>query len=137
LSPVTWNHYFLLLVLPVIQLWRAFPEPRWERIVLIMALVPMCLSPLVFVRAFGGTATFVSLIGVSVQFFALTALFLLGLVPHPKDAERPSPKISAFAARPVTSISVKRWRGARLARLDVRVARFHSIVVRRLILHTR
>jgi hypothetical protein len=90
LSPVTWDHYFLLLLLPVIQLWRAFPEPRWERIALIMTLVPISLSPLVFVEAFGGTETFVSLIGVSIQFFALTALFLLGLVPPPKEAERPS-----------------------------------------------
>jgi Glycosyltransferase family 87 len=79
LSPVTWDHYFLLLLLPVVLLWRTFPEPRWERIALILFLIPLAMSPTTFATASTGTNTFVALVGVSVHFFALTGLFLLAL----------------------------------------------------------
>lgn len=88
LSPVAWDHYFLLLLLPIFQLWRRFPEPRWERIVLALALAPVVLSPYVFVQALAGTNTFVSLLSVSIQSFALTTLFLLAVKADPASVEQ-------------------------------------------------
>jgi hypothetical protein len=79
LSPVTWDHYFLLLILPVAFLWLRFPEPHLERSVLIVVLVILALSPLVFANAVTSSGRLLPLVGVSVHFFALCVLLMLSL----------------------------------------------------------
>lgn len=45
-SPVTWPHYFLLLLLPALLLWRDLPADGWSRPVFYAGLVCLWISPL-------------------------------------------------------------------------------------------
>lgn len=77
LSPITWDHYFLLLLLPIVQAWQAFPDHSLQRIELILVVIAMMLSPVMFVQAFAGAGTVPAVFGASLHFFALSGLFLL------------------------------------------------------------
>jgi hypothetical protein len=79
LSPVSWDHYFLLLILPIVQVWKGFPDNSLQRIVLIFVVVGMMLSPVVFVQAFGQSPSLLAVFGASIHFSALLALFLVML----------------------------------------------------------
>jgi alpha-1,2-mannosyltransferase len=79
LSPVTWDHYMLLLTLPVVHVWRAFPESRWERMALIGVLTALWPIQLIFREATLTRHRVLYHLGTSVLFGALLALFLLGL----------------------------------------------------------
>jgi hypothetical protein len=39
LSPITWDHYFLLLLLPLLALWRSLPSTRVNRSFLVVAAI--------------------------------------------------------------------------------------------------
>jgi hypothetical protein len=84
LSPITWEHYFLFLALPLTQLWIALSVTRGPRILLLLILVCIWINPLSFWTALipgpgaGGTP-FRSLTAVSFQCFALIGVFVLGL----------------------------------------------------------
>jgi Glycosyltransferase family 87 len=79
LSPVTWDHYMLLLTLPIVHVWRAFPEPRWERVALIGVLIALWPLPMIFREPTLTRHRVFFHLGTSVLFGALLALFLLGL----------------------------------------------------------
>jgi hypothetical protein len=86
-SPLTWDHYFLLLPLPVVLLWQRLPPggiARW-----LFAVIPVILS--LNLKWFfnltvpggwpGGTAGPVqTLTVVALPFYALLALFVVGVV---------------------------------------------------------
>ena len=80
LSPITWDHYFLLLALPMVHVWRVFPDDSLQRIGLILVVIAMMLSPVMFVQAFAGGGTLLALLGASIHLFALVGLFLLMLL---------------------------------------------------------
>jgi hypothetical protein len=79
LSPVTWDHYMLLLTLPVVHVWRAFPESRWERMALIGVLMALWPNQLIFRDPTLTRHRVLFHLGTSVLSGALLALFLLGL----------------------------------------------------------
>jgi hypothetical protein len=87
LSPVSWDHYFLLLLLPIAQLWIALAKRPEGRLLLSALLVGIWINPVDFWAAVmpsahaaaGRTGVILSLAVVSFQFFALAGLFLSGL----------------------------------------------------------
>jgi hypothetical protein len=88
-SPVTWDHYFLLLVLPLAQVWRTLPRTETGRIVRLGLLVSLNLGPVPLWRTYLPDALFrvgsvrapVLLMTVlSYQCYALLALFIACLV---------------------------------------------------------
>ena len=83
-SPLTWDHYFLLILLPLAQLWIALSKTRRERLVLLVLLICLWASPYnvwtAFIPAPGNPAAPLrSLIAISFQFFALLGVFVLGI----------------------------------------------------------
>src|SRR5207248_92179 len=44
-SPVTWDHYFLLLILPVAMLWLGLPSSNLVRAVLVGVIGVLCMHP--------------------------------------------------------------------------------------------
>jgi hypothetical protein len=94
-SPLTWDHYFLLLPLPVVLLWQRLPPggiTRW-----LFAVIPLILS--LNLKWFfgltvpggwpGGMAGPVqTLTVVALPFYALLALFVVGLVILRRPGER-------------------------------------------------
>lgn len=92
ISPITWDHYFLLAVLPLIALWKhsaiGIPSPR--AFLICAALLLVVLSPYTVWRflvpgyaKFGMTPAIATpamlLTVVSFQFYVTTALFAFGL----------------------------------------------------------
>ena len=87
-SPIAWDHYFLLLLIPLAVFWRQLPEGGAWRWSLLAMLVLLSLNPkLVWDRTIagpgelqGGVAQPIHAITVlAYQCYALLALFLLGL----------------------------------------------------------
>ena len=122
LAPVAWDHYMLLLILPVTQLWIARATVRRGRILLLLILACLWLNPLFFWNALLPVPTVInnaagaalwSLVAVSLQFFALIGLFLLGLklqeellrcAPHESRSNRnPSGSFASIAPLSGTS----------------------------------
>jgi hypothetical protein len=113
-SPISWNHYFPLLLLPVAWLWLHLPR-GWPRCVLGVVLVLLWLPGAYFVRfAMGPHAPisndplrpdalpWQSLTALSVHFYALLGLFALGLF----EAWRPVPSAPDDAAGGETAAPV-------------------------------
>jgi hypothetical protein len=94
LSPIAWDHYFLLLLLPIAQLWIALSTRPGGRLLLSMLLVGIWINPVDFwvavmprAHAAPGTAALLlSLVVVSFQCFALLGLFLSGFRLLNRDA---------------------------------------------------
>ncbi len=90
-SPLTWDHYLLLLVLPLALLWL-HGDPRWHPLITVF-FVALCLSPR-FVwnltvhgpgEGEGQTASALQTLGpISYLFYAQLALFLLAVVGLPR-----------------------------------------------------
>jgi hypothetical protein len=85
-SPFAWNHYFLLLFLPVLLIWERLPSAGIQRWLFAIIPVILCLNiELYFAYLIppgldGGTAgPAQSLTVVALQFYALLALFVVGL----------------------------------------------------------
>jgi hypothetical protein len=86
-SPLTWDHYFLLLLVPLAVLWRELPRSGLARNAFRAILVLLWVPPLLLYKRFipgdwlSGTATpWHSLLVLSLQFYALVGLFVLGIV---------------------------------------------------------
>lgn len=86
LSPTTWDHRFLLLILPVAILAANLPSTaRWERWLLVGMVLLMCLNPQWYYGAFLPSVRYSERVGpwqvllvVGLPFYALLGLFLLG-----------------------------------------------------------
>jgi hypothetical protein len=85
-SPVTWNHYFLLLLLPLALVWLQLPANSlarlWFLAVVLVLWAPQRLIPMMFITGRENTVvTHVQALTVlSVQCYALVALFVLEIV---------------------------------------------------------
>jgi hypothetical protein len=94
-SPVTWDHYFLLLLLPVALLWLGLPSSNLARATLLGVVGVLCMHPGLLWDAWipggprKGTAGPVqTLLVLSPQCYALLALFVLLLMV--KRVKRPA-----------------------------------------------
>ena len=97
-SPLTWDHYFLLILLPLAQLWIVLSTARRERLVLLLLFICLWASPYAVWTAFipgrgSPQAPVTSLVVISFQFFALLGLFVLGI--RAADSARTSPATRA------------------------------------------
>jgi hypothetical protein len=96
ISPLTWQHYFLLLLVPVAVLWVRLPSSALPRALFMVVLIALCMNPVVLYDAFipggygHGTAGPVhTLLVLSIQCYALLGLFALGLaVAEDRDRVR-------------------------------------------------
>jgi alpha-1,2-mannosyltransferase len=87
ISPITWEHYFLFLALPLTQLWIALSPTRRPRVILLLVVICIWINPISIWTALipeaGGAVvpgtSFRSLTAVSLQCFALIGVFILGL----------------------------------------------------------
>lgn len=85
-SPVSWEHYFLLLILPLAIQWLRIPDASSVRAMFTVAVAVLCL-PIILVcnvvipgGFFAGSATSMHTVTVlSLQCYALTGLFALQL----------------------------------------------------------
>jgi hypothetical protein len=90
LSPLSWDHYLLLLTLPVCQLWIGVSNWRRARMVLLVLLVCIWLNPITFwnllIPPSYDSGSFAeklrTLTAVSLQFFALAGIFALAVQLH-------------------------------------------------------
>lgn len=85
-SPVTWDHYFLLLLLPLALVWQWVPSTGMGRPLFLLTVIGLCLNPIVLCDAFlpGGYPPEVwyprhTLTLLSIQCYSLLCLFGLGL----------------------------------------------------------
>lgn len=93
-SPITWDHYLLLLALPVAVLWQRLPQGGYGRETLMVCLFILCWEPamvaehgLILLDAERSRAArewiatpLVTLTALSVMCYALMAIFLLGIM---------------------------------------------------------
>lgn len=84
-SPVTWEHYFLMLLLPLALAWVDLPRESWARItlglVLAVLFMPIIMLCNVWIPGgfFEGQATWVTTVTLlSMQLYALLGLLTLG-----------------------------------------------------------
>ena len=82
-SPITWDHYFLLLLLPIVLTWKGLSESMAERWCFVAVVFMLCVSPSVLWKAFGrddlhGVVGPVETLTVlSVHLYAMLVLFWL------------------------------------------------------------
>ena len=80
LSPATWDHSFLLLALPAAALWPLVAPRRATRMVFVMLIVILWVSPSALWAAMrAGNGNINALIATSLQGLALAALYTLGV----------------------------------------------------------
>ncbi len=83
-SPITWDHYFLLLIIPLAILWVSLPETTTARVSFLAAILVLCLPPVPLWQRFipggqGGVAHPAHTLTVlSYGLYGLLALFALG-----------------------------------------------------------
>ena len=132
ISPLTWDHYFLLLLLPLVQLWIGLSDAKRARIVLFLLLACLWTNPLLFWTAWLPASAPADLPGrvwsltvVSLHSFALIGVYILGLVHHgtlvdaflhesrsnrkPSGSSAPIAPLSGTSAANVRSSSVAMW----------------------------
>jgi hypothetical protein len=94
-SPITWDHYFLLLLLPLAVLWPQLPPKRGWRCAWGAILVLLCLNPkLVWDRTIAGPGELLGGVAqpihaatvLSYQCYTLLALFALGVLMFRRGA---------------------------------------------------
>lgn len=85
-SPVTWEHYFLLLLVPLVVIWVHLPRKLLAQLMLPVIVLALC-APIIWLcnlmipgGFFEGTASAIHAVTLfSFQFYALLALFGLGI----------------------------------------------------------
>ena len=93
-SPITWDHYLLLLLLPIFILWHRLPRGGYGREILMACLFVLCWEPLMVAehglilldaghnRSSGEwiAAPLETLTALSIPCFAILGLFVLGIL---------------------------------------------------------
>jgi hypothetical protein len=97
-SPITWDHYFLLLLLPLAQVWRDVSVSGRGRIPFLVIVIVLCLNPVLvwphFIaggRGHGIAQPVHSVTILAMQCYALVGLFVMGLRGAAVCREEPSP----------------------------------------------
>ena len=103
-TPIVWDHYFVLLLLPIALLWTSLPTSgpaRWDfRLVLFILWMPPSLWWKIFLGPDRITWThstalpWQTLTALSFQTYALLGLFALGLV-SPRNGNEPASESGA------------------------------------------
>ena len=92
ISPITWSHYFLVLLAPLAVLWHRLTPGVGARAAFISIVVALWLGPSLVWTVFdvgGRVAEPLDSVGVlSYQFYALVGLFLLGLLQMRSTSRR-------------------------------------------------
>src|SRR5262249_12406927 len=97
-SPITWDHYFLLLLLPAALLaaTRPRPRPRWYAFLACLAVLwlpPELYHLVAGLRSSGLAQPWQTVTTLALQTYALLGLFVLGLVSArggPAEGRRPA-----------------------------------------------
>jgi alpha-1,2-mannosyltransferase len=105
-SPIAWNHYLLLLLIPVALLWRDLPGEGWSRWAFRGVLVLLWLNPIWLDTLFtadrwpnGRSPLPQLLLVVALPNYALLGLFLLTLYALRGAGAQPAPAESGVVAR--------------------------------------
>lgn len=102
-SPITWSHYFVLLLLPVALLWMRWPV-GWPRIIMWLVLIPLWVPDNFWAALAVGPAQALAMVKIqhdpispvvnitfiSALTYALVALFVVTLICPARD-ESPAP----------------------------------------------
>ncbi|MBX6315121.1 MAG: hypothetical protein IRY99_19760, partial [Isosphaeraceae bacterium] len=84
ISPIAWDHYFLLLLVPLTVVWLGLPPSRWAKLSLLAIVLTLWLNPAVLWTAFdlGGRVArpIHALTVLSCPMYALLGLFSLGIL---------------------------------------------------------
>ncbi|MBI5758942.1 MAG: DUF2029 domain-containing protein [Planctomycetales bacterium] len=96
-SPITWDHYFLLLLLPLAQVWRDVSVSGRGRIPFLVIVIVLCLNPVLvwphFIaggRGHGVAQPMHSVTILAMQCYALVGLFVMGMRGAAVCREEPS-----------------------------------------------
>lgn len=97
-SPITWDHYFLLLQLPLAQTWRHVSMSGKGRVTFLVIVLVLCLNPVLvwpyFIegsRELGIARLVHSVTVLAMQCYALVGLFVMGFRSAATNLEQPSP----------------------------------------------
>jgi hypothetical protein len=89
LSPTTWDHSFLLLVLPIVVLWPRVAQRRGPRMLFMVLVLVLWVSPTALWTAMrAGDESIRALVAASLQGFGLAGVYALGVIGR-AAAERP------------------------------------------------
>jgi hypothetical protein len=110
-SPITWDHYFLLLLLPAALLGATLPRPRPRWYAFLACLAVLWLPPELYhlvagLRSSGLAQPWQTVTTLALQTYALLGLFVLGLVSArggPAEGRRPAAEAAgrpSIARRP-------------------------------------
>jgi hypothetical protein len=96
LSPISWNHYFLMLLVPLAVLWVHLPASGAVRAVFLVILIGLWFDPLILYDAFipggheqGFATPAITLAVLSFQCYTLVALFALGIFEASRGRKPP------------------------------------------------
>jgi hypothetical protein len=102
-SPITWDHYFLLLLLPLAQVWRDVSGSGRGRIAFLVIVIVLCLNPVLVWPYFiaGGRGHGIaqpghSLTILAMQCYALVGLFVMSLRGAAVRRNEPSPETNSL-----------------------------------------
>lgn len=91
-SPITWEHYFVLLLVPLAIAWVQLPAAGWARVLLLAIVAALWLPPAAYDTLFLGPATrgeavpLRSLLWLALPCYALLGLFVLLSLEVPQSA---------------------------------------------------
>jgi hypothetical protein len=111
-SPTTWDHYLVLLLLPLMLVWLELPPSVMARVFFMAVFVALWLEPRLLYNAFipggysTGIATPVHTVAIlSFQFYALLGLFALGILETRREiADRRDPESANFKCDVVKTV---------------------------------
>lgn len=116
LSPIVWNHYFLMLLVPLAVLWKELPPTRTARLVFATAVAalwaghPLDVMGWIVGSRLPGPVDTVTVL--SYQLYALIALFGLGIAVMRQSLGRPLPTWVKAASDGVERLLADPWRTA-------------------------
>lgn len=104
-SPITWDHYFLLLLLPLAQVWRDVSVSGRGRLAFLVIVLALCLNPVLiwpyFIegsRANGIAQPWHSVTVLAMQCYALIGLFVMGFRGAAIGRGQPEPNTNSATA---------------------------------------
>jgi alpha-1,2-mannosyltransferase len=94
-TPLVWDHYFVLLLVPLAVLWSHLPTATGVRALFLLLVLPLWIHPMAWWQAFVSPEFTATVLGpglvlsiLSLQCYALLGLFALGVVVAACDRSR-------------------------------------------------